>query len=101
MDLCKVFEDTRNKSNNELKADTEKLINKTTIYIDEDYSNYLSQIKNNKNKNLNIEFNTNDTVTEICKDKNIHIAALNFADAATPGGSVLYGAKTQEECLCR
>ena len=36
MDLCKVFEDTRNKSNNELKADTEKLINKTTIYIDED-----------------------------------------------------------------
>ena len=47
MDLCKVFEDTRNKSNNELKADTEKLINKTTIYIDEDYSNYLSQIKNN------------------------------------------------------
>ena len=35
------------------------------------------------------------------QDRDIHIAALNFADAATPGGSVLYGAKTQEECLCR
>ena len=90
-------QDTRNKSNNELKDETNKLINDTIIYVDKDYYNY----HNNKNKTLNIEFNTNDTVTEICKDKNIHTAALSFADAATPGGSVLYGAKTQEECLCR
>lgn len=101
MDLCKVFEDTRNKSNNELKTDTDKLINNTIVYSDRDYDEYSIIFKKNKNKILNIEFNTNDTVTEICKDKNIHTAALSFADAATPGGSVLYGAKTQEECLCR
>ena len=34
MDLCKVFEDTRNKSNNELKDETNKLINNTIIYVD-------------------------------------------------------------------
>lgn len=99
MDLCKVFEDTRNKSNNELKTDTDKLINNTIVYSDRDYDECSIILK--KNKTLNIEFNTNDTVTEICKDKNIHIAALNFADAVVPGGLVLYGAKTQEECLCR
>lgn len=101
MDLCKVFEDTRNKSNNDLKADTDKLISDTIVYSDKDYDEYSIKLKKNKNRVLDIEFNTNDTVTEICKDRNIHIAALNFADAATPGGSVLYGAKTQEECLCR
>lgn len=103
MNLCKVFEDTRNKSNNELKDETNKLINNTIIYVDKDYDKYYDNfyLGINKNRTLNIEFNTNDTVTEICKDKNIHTAALSFADAVVPGGSVLYGAKTQEECLCR
>lgn len=37
MDLCKVFENTRNKSNNDLKTDTNKLINDTIVYSDSDY----------------------------------------------------------------
>jgi hypothetical protein len=47
MDLCKVFEDTRNKSNNELKTDTDKLINNTIVYSDRDYEkkNYLKHFR--------------------------------------------------------
>ena len=44
----------------------------------------------------------NSTVDEILESSNKeYVAALNFADGYTPGGLVLYGASTQEECLCR
>ena len=41
-----------------------------------------------------------DTVEAILNN-NVKTAALNFADAYTPGGLVLFGVKTQEEDLCR
>ena len=97
----KIFNNTRDLSLNIHKKYTDDLIENTVVYT-EDY------IKNNCksiNKKQNITICNEDTVSCALniynKNNDTHIAILNFADAYTPGGLVLKGATTQEECICR
>lgn len=64
--------------------------------------NFSRLYDNQKNRDVQIEVIKSDTVSALQKYANEgKVALLNFADAYEPGGLVLYGETTQEECLCR
>lgn len=71
----------------------------STIYKDD-----IDISESEENVNFNVDFDINDTVSEIIKlrsefpDKKI--CALNFASYKNPGGMFLKGSSAQEECLC-
>lgn len=103
-DNIKIFNDTREVSLNEYKNYTEDLTNNTVVYTEE-YIKFFFANCNNLDKQQNISICNGDTISCVLniyrKDNDNHIAMLNFADAYTPGGLVLKGATTQEECICR
>lgn len=103
-DNIKIFNDTREVSLNEYKNYTEDLINNTVVYTEE-YIKFFFANCNSLDKQQKISICNEDTISCALniyrKDNDNHIAMLNFADAYTPGGLVLKGATTQEECICR
>ena len=103
-DNIKIFNDTRGISLNEYKSYTDDLINNTVVYTEE-YMKFFFANCNSLDKQQKISICNEDTISCVLniyrKDNDNHIAMLNFADAYTPGGLVLKGATTQEECICR
>ena len=103
-DNIKIFNDTRDISLNEYKSYTDDLINNTVVYTEE-YMKFFFANCNSLDKQQKISICNEDTISCVLniyrKDNDNHIAMLNFADAYTPGGLVLKGATTQEECICR
>ena len=89
MDLTKEFQRTR-----EIKQYNSNII--THVYTKNELNGFKDIGKNIDNINI---MHT-DTVEAIL-NSNVKTAALNFADAYTLGGLVLFGVKTQEKDLCR
>lgn len=89
-----VFEQTRDFSNSILYRETTSMKEHTNVIVDG--SIYLKDL----GKNQVIEVVQSGTVQAILGSPT-KVAALNFADPVQPGGLVLIGENTQEECLCR
>ena len=93
----KVFENTLYLCNTVYKNDTAEAMRNTEVII-----NGASLIKEKGDKEQNIRIVTAGSVSAIEGVVAGHrVAALNFADALTPGGLVWEGETTQEEDLCR
>lgn len=92
-----VFKDTRKRSLGEYADDTKVLIKNTKVYED------LSGVSIEEPVKQEISFTYAKTTEEglVGAEEGMKTAVLNFADALIPGGLVLEGADTQEECLCR
>lgn len=93
----RVFENTLCLCNTVYKNDTAEAMRNTEVII-----NGASLIKERGNKEQNIRVVTAGSVSAIeGVVAGRRVAALNFADALTPGGLVFEGVETQEEDLCR
>lgn len=93
----KVFENTLCLCNTVYKNDTAEAMRNTEVIF-----NDASLIKEKGNKEQNIRVVTAGSVSAIeGVVAGRRVAALNFADALTPGGLVWEGETTQEEDLCR
>lgn len=93
----KVFENTLCLCNTVYKNDTAEAMRNTEVIF-----NGASLIKEKGNKEQNIRVVTAGSVSAIeGVVAGRRVAALNFADALTPGGLVFEGVETQEEDLCR
>jgi len=93
----KVFENTLYLCNTVYKNDTAEAMRNTEVIF-----NGASLIKEKGNKEQNIRVVTVGSVSAIeGVVAGRRVAALNFADALTPGGLVFEGVETQEEDLCR
>lgn len=93
-----VFKDTRGLSLTTYKEQTEKAKAGTTVYTDP-----LSLKVKNKDTEQYVEFKAMGTISGAYEInfRGGRVGVLNFADALEPGGLVLQGEVTQEECLCR
>ncbi len=93
----KVFENTLYLCNTVYKNDTAEAMRNTEVIF-----NGASLIKEKGDKEQNIRIVTAGSVSAIeGVVAGRRVAALNFADALTPGGLVWEGETTQEEDLCR
>ena len=93
----KVFENTLCLCNTVYKNDTAEAMRNTEVIF-----NGASLIKEKGNKEQNIRVVTAGSVSAIeGVVAGRRVAALNFADALTPGGLIWEGETTQEEDLCR
>ena len=97
-ELIEVFEDTRKSSIIAFGDDTEQLVNNTEV-IEEPLE---FECEPNRD-DCGIGVIESDTISAIIKYSSLgyNVCALNFADGMQPGGLVRYGARTQEECICR
>lgn len=96
----KEFKDTRYFSRIKFSKETAALVRDTQVRLTPADDIQLDEVAPKPNITF-IAGGTAYTAYKLAKNQEMHIAALNFADAIIPGGCVEYGAPTQEENLCR
>jgi uncharacterized protein (TIGR02452 family) len=94
--LIEIFNNTRALSNGKFLVETERAVDDSCTVING--SLYLTDKPDLKQT---INFSKEGTVGACIYLHKGKTAALNFADALTPGGLVLDGVTTQEEDICR
>lgn len=92
----KIFTDTRDLSKGCFAEETAKAIQNT--YVKVDLSRNIDSLPE---VNQKVKVISSGTIQAAIANHRGRTAILNFADAYTPGGLVLQGENTQEECICR
>lgn len=95
--LVDIFLDTQELSQTEFADDTAECIKNTVVYTNTD------KLKAEKSYgDTKITLVRGGTVNTAYKyAHHYRTAMLNFADALTPGGMVMFGSRCQEEGICR
>lgn len=92
-----VFNDTRQKSLTKYQLQTQTLISNTVVHE----SPIDLPLEGRAVGNQLVTFVEQGTLEAAAQFTSGRTGVLNFADARVPGGNVLNGETTQEECLCR
>lgn len=92
----KIFADTRGLSKSCFEEDTTKAVQNTYVKVD-----LFRNIDSLPEVNQKVKVISSGTIQAAIDNHRGRTAILNFADAYTPGGLVLQGEDTQEECICR
>lgn len=92
----KIFEDTRKLSKEDYAKETAEAIRNVAIA-----DNLHKSIDKFQEVNQKVKVIACGTIQAAIENHSGRTAILNFADALTPGGLVLQGETTQEECICR
>lgn len=99
-ELITIFNDTQKiiTETPNLQQHTLRMQASSQLYL-ENYTSSLRQIKGDLK--VDVLENTTFQCARESSEPGLRIAVLNFANPREPGGGVLRGAMTQEECLCR
>lgn len=91
----KIFADTRDLSKSRFAEETAKAIKGTYVKVD-----LFRNIDSLPEVNQKVKVISSGTIQAAINNHKGRTAILNFADAYVPGGLVLQGENTQEECIC-
>lgn len=95
-DNIEIFKDTRELSRGRFVEKTAKAIKGTSVKAD-----LFKNIDSLPEVNQKVKVISSGTIQAAINNHRGRTAILNFADALEPGGMVLQGENTQEECICR
>lgn len=95
-DNIEIFKDTRELSKGRFAEETAKAIKGISVKAD-----LFKNIDSLPEVNQKVKVISSGTIQAAINNRRGRTAILNFADALEPGGMVLQGENTQEECICR
>lgn len=98
--LVNVFQDTRNQSLTKFIDETLRVQNNTRVYTYPEHFNDREYVQYKNSPPLHLVDADTLTAASMLGTTN-KVGILNFASGTHPGGGVRYGARAQEEAICR
>lgn len=98
--LMDIFQDTQNYiwDNKRLCKMTEQLVHSTQVFPERFET---TRVVGSYATTISVTSETTFQAAKRLKESYVKVGVLNFANAVNPGGGVAYGARAQEEDLCR